>query len=161
MKIRKTAPAELEQIMTLYEHARFFMADNGNPSQWGSTYPPCSLVQTDIENGDSYVCEDQGRIIATFYYKDGPDPTYQQIEEGCWLNGRPYGTVHRITSDGSVRGAASYCLNWAFAQCGNLKIDTHRDNHIMQHLLAKNGFQYCGIIRTDDGSERLAYQKTV
>ena len=49
---------------------------------------------------------------------------------------------------------------WAFGQCGNLKIDTHRDNVVMQNMLKKNGFQSCGIIHVQDGSERLAYQKT-
>lgn len=68
--------------------------------------------------------------------------------------------MHRITSDGTIKGAASFCLDWAFSQCGNLKIDTHQDNHIMQHLLDKKGFTYCGIIYTDDGGERLAYQKS-
>ena len=51
-------------------------------------------------------------------------------------------------------------MDWAFRQCGNLKIDTHRDNHIMQHLLERKGFTYCGIIHTDNGAERLAYQKS-
>ena len=59
----------------------------------------------------------------------------------------------------SIRGAASFCLNWALEQCRNLRIDTHRDNVVMQHMLDKNGFQYCGIIYLEDGSERLGYQK--
>ena len=83
-----------------------------------------------------------------------------QVIEGAWLNEEPYGVVHRITSDGTVKGAASACLTWAFGQCGNLKIDTHRANVVMQNMLKKNGFQSCGIIHVQDGSERLAYQKT-
>lgn len=67
------------------------------------------------------------------------DPDYQVIE-GAWLNEEPYGVVHRITSDGTVKGAASACLTWAFGQCGNLKIDTHRDNVVMQNMLKKMVF---------------------
>ena len=85
--------------------------------------------------------------------------TYVRIYEGQWLNEAPYGVVHRITSDGTIRGAASFCLNWAFNKCGNLKIDTHRDNIVMQHLLDKNGFKYCGVVYLENGSERIAYQK--
>ena len=59
------------------------------------------------------------------FYCPMEDPDYQVIE-GAWLNEEPYGVVHRITSDGTVKGAASACLTWAFGQCGNLKIDTHR-----------------------------------
>ena len=159
MIIRKTRPDELDLLMKMYEHARLFMAGHGNPAQWGQSYPKQTLIADNINSGCSYVCEEHGQIIATFYYKEGPDDTYRRIYSGDWLNQRPYGVVHRITSDGTVKGAASFCLNWAFDQCGNLKIDTHKDNRIMQHLLDKNGFTYCGIIYTDDGSERMAYQK--
>lgn len=117
------------------------------------------MIRTDIQSRNSFVCESDGKVVAVFYYKMGLDVTYQHIYEGEWLNSSPYGVVHRITSDGTRKGAASFCLDWAFKQCGNLKIDTHKDNFIMQHLLEKNGFVYCGIIYTGNGSPRLAYQK--
>ena len=91
--------------------------------------------------------------------KEGIDPTYLKIYDGQWKNDAPYGVVHRITSSGKVKGAASFCLDWAFSQCGNLKIDTHENNVVMQNLLKKNGFTYCGRIYVDDGGERLAFQK--
>ena len=150
---------DLASIQKLYEKARLFMAKNGNPSQWGTSYPEPELIRTDIQSRNSFVCESDGKVVAVFYYKMGLDVTYQHIYEGEWLNSSPYGVVHRITSDGTRKGAASFCLDWAFKQCGNLKIDTHKDNFIMQHLLEKNGFVYCGIIYTGNGSPRLAYQK--
>ncbi len=159
MNIRKTELADIHAVQALYEHARSFMAHHGNPSQWGNTYPPKSLIEQDIQEGVSYVCEENGQILATFFYKEGRDDTYAKIYDGQWLNDNPYGVVHRIASGGTVKGTASFCLDWALKQCGNLKIDTHRDNRIMQHLLDKNGFTYCGIIYLDDGTERLAYQK--
>ena len=41
----------------------------------------------------------------------------------------------------------------------NLRADTHADNAVMQRLLEGAGFVRCGIIYTDDGMPRLAYQK--
>lgn len=160
MNIRKAASDDLNILLKLYEHARIFMAQHGNPTQWGTSYPPAAILEQDIANGDCYVCEENGIIHATFYFREGKDDTYARIYEGAWQNTAPYGVVHRITSDGLLRGTASFCLDWAFRQCGNLKIDTHRNNQIMQRLLEKNGFTYCGIIYLEDGSERLAYQKT-
>lgn len=159
MVIRKTTMDEMERLLALYEAARLFMADHGNPHQWGDSYPEKSLLEQDIRQGCSYVCEEEGRIVATFFYQYGPDKSYQEIHEGAWLDDSPYGVVHRITSDGSARGAASFCLNWALEQCGNIRIDTHRDNLVMQGMLKKNGFAYCGIIILEDGTERLAFQK--
>ncbi|WP_055154962.1 hypothetical protein, partial [Faecalicatena contorta] len=131
MKIRKARLADLEILLKMYESARMFMTSHGNPTQWGSTYPPKALLAQDIEDGNSYVCEEHGNIIAAFYYKEGRDDTYTKIYNGQWLDESPYGVVHRITSDGTIRGAASFCLNWALEQCRNLRIDTHRDNVVM------------------------------
>lgn len=159
MKIRKSKPEELEILLKLYGQARAFMAEHGNADQWGTAYPERSLVESDIKHGNSYVCEVDGHIAATFFFSREPDPCYERIEGGEWLNEKPYGVVHRITSDGLTKGAASYCLAWAFEQCKNVKIDTHRDNYVMQNLLKKNGFNYCGIVYMEDGTERMAYQK--
>lgn len=159
MEIRRSTIADLSVILELYAHAREFMRSHGNPEQWGSAYPPRELVEADICSGKSYVCEEKGRIVGTFYYGTEPEEDYEKIYDGNWLNDAPYGVVHRITSDGTVKGTASCCLDWALQQCGNLKIDTHRDNTVMQRTLSGNGFRYCGIIYLQDGSERLAYQK--
>ena len=166
-KIEKTKPEQLEAVMGLYANARRFMAEHGNPNQWGTTFPPVEMIEADIEEGSSYVCVVNGRIAAVFYHRRGfvcgvsDDPDYRRIDDGQWLNDAEYGVVHRITSDGQTKGVASFCLNWALEQCGNIKIDTHRDNVVMQNMLKKNGFSYCGIVYMEDGSERLAYQKSM
>ena len=50
-------------------------------------------------------------------------------------------------------------MDFAFAHESNIRIDTHKDNAIMQHNIVKHGFRYCGIIHLASGDERLAYQK--
>lgn len=160
MKIRKSTFADLDRILELYKNARAFMAANGNPTQWGTTNPPQNVIENDISTGHSYVCEANNNIIATFFFDNCEEPDYATIYDGQWLNDAPYGVVHRITSDGTIKGTASFCLQWAYEQCKNLKIDTHRNNHIMQHLLKKNGFSYCGVIYIKDGTERIAFQKS-
>lgn len=159
MEIRKTRPEEIEKVMAIYAYARQFMADHGNPTQWGQTKPAKEVIEKDIEEGNSYVCVEGDVIAATFFYKYGVDPTYLTVYDGAWVNDEAYGVVHRIASAGKIKGAGSFCLNWAFDRCGNLKIDTHENNTVMQNALKKNGFVYCGIIHLEDGQPRLAYQK--
>ena len=159
MEIRKTRPEEIDKVMAIYARARRFMAEHDNPTQWGTTKPYREAVVKDIEQGYSHVCVENGEIVAAFYYREGIDSTYINIYDGAWINDAPYGVVHRIASAGTVKGAGAFCLDWAYQQCGNLKIDTHRNNTVMQNVLKKNGFQYCGIIHLHDGDERLAYQK--
>lgn len=164
MEIRKTVPADLPAVMEIYAYARRFMAEHGNPRQWGPTgWPPEDLIREDIAEGKSYVCAEGGRVLAVFYFDQGPDvePTYRQIEEGRWEDPSPYGVVHRIASAEGVRGAGTFCLNWAFSQCGHLRMDTHGDNWPMQALLTRLGFQYRGIIHVvEDNDPRLAFEKS-
>ncbi len=150
--------------MEIYSHARAFMAAHGNPDQWGPTnWPPESLIHEDVRNGNSYVCtNDAGNVIGTFFYDYGVDvePTYLKIVGGAWLDDSPYAVVHRIAADGSEKGIGSFCLEWAFRESGHLRIDTYRDNIVMQNLLGKLGFVYCGtIFIREDSSPRMAYEK--
>lgn len=163
MEIRHTTEQDFERVMEIYAYARTFMEETGNPNQWGPTnWPPEDLIHEDIRVGKSYVCVENGKVIGTFYLNFGEDiePTYRVIEEGSWKDDSPFGVVHRIAGDGSVPGIGTFCLNWAFEQCGHLKIDTHTDNVVMQNLLKKLGFTYRGIIHVvEDNYPRFAYEK--
>ncbi len=166
MKIRHTKTEDLAAVMAIYEGARDFMARTGNPHQWGDKKnPPQSRIEQDIAEGKSYVCVDENdRVIGTFYYDYGMDidPTYAIIEEGAWTNPDAYGVIHRIASSFTQPGIGSFCINWAFSQCGHLRIDTHEDNHVMQSLLTKLGFTRCGIIYLlEDHDPRIAYEKSL
>jgi len=164
MKIRKSTLADIGRMNEIYVRARAFMAETGNPRQWGPrNWPPEELLRKDIAAGKSYVCEsDDGRVIGTFFYNYGEEvePTYNKIDDGGWHYDGPYGVVHRIAVDGTVKGTGMYCLTWAFEQCGHLRIDTHGDNRVMQNLLSKLGFEKCGIIYVyEDHDPRIAFEK--
>ena len=163
MKIRHTEQKDLSRIMEIYEIARRYMALHGNPNQWGPTkWPPEHVIREDIEKRLGYVCEENGRIVGVFHYNYGKDiePAYRIIENGNWKDDSPYGVVHRIAVDGSVKGTGTFCLQWALEQCGHMRIDTHPDNKTMQNLLEKLGFERRGIIHvTEDNYPRYAYEK--
>jgi len=163
MEIRHAERKDLEQIMNIYAHARQFMAEHGNPKQWGPrNWPPEELILKDIAECKSYVCTENNEIAAVFYFEQGEDidPTYRKIDGGAWKDSSAYGVVHRIAASHTVKGAGAFCINWAFSQCGHLRMDTHGDNYVMQNLLKKLGFEYCGIIYvTEDNDPRLAYER--
>ncbi len=163
MTIRNTVEADIPAIMEIYARARRFMAEHGNPHQWGDTnWPPEALIRADIEAGKSYVCEADGKAAAVFFYDCGEDiePTYRDIEDGAWEKTSPYGVVHRIASAGNCKGAGEACIRWAYEQCAHLRIDTHPDNLPMQRLLSKLGFTKRGIIHVvEDDYPRFAYEK--
>ena len=159
MQIRRAKTGDLDRLMDLYAAARTFMAEHGNPNQWWGGYPTRDMLENDIVLQQLYVCEEAGHIYAAFVLALGDDPTYAVIE-GAWKDSRPYGTLHRIASSGEKRGMTDEIVAWAFGQIANLRADTHELNKPMQHAFERNGFERCGIIYVDDGTPRIAYQKT-
>ncbi len=160
MTIRPTTHADLDALMAIFAYARSQMTADGNPTQWGDNYPSREQLEHDIQRGVSYVIEHNGLPCATFVFIIGDDPTYAYIKDGQWLNATlPYGTIHRIASNGQQGGIFHYVLNWCSAQCNNLRIDTHSDNKRMLHLIQQAQFTRCGIIYTRDNSARIAYQR--
>lgn len=172
MRIRKAVMSDLSQIMALYQDARQFMRETGNPNQWKDTYPEEWVVKKGIQEGKAYVAlaegpEDvkrgeetaPGEMLGAFYFAQEEDPTYVRIYNGEWLNPEPYGVVHRLAGVRKARGFSESCFTWVGRQCRNLKIDTHQENRVMQHVLEKNGFVQCGTIYLENGEERLAYQR--
>lgn len=160
MEIRKTRLEELDAVMEVYAHARKFMAEHNNPNQWKNNKPTRLQIESDILASKHYICEEDGQLAAVFYFAHEADPTYAKIYDGTWLNDDPYSVVHRIASSGLVKGAGSFCMNWASEQCDNLKIDTHADNYVMQNMLKKCGFTPCGTIYLEDGEARIGFQKS-
>ena len=158
MEIRNTQLQDLNNILGVYKYAREQMKLSGNPHQWYDKYPTEEKIVDDIKNANSYVIENCGTLCGVFTFIIGEEPTYQKIE-GQWKNDKPYGTIHRLASSGAESGIFNQCLKFCQSKISNIRIDTHRDNKIMQHLIEKNGFERCGIIYVADGSPRIAYQK--
>lgn len=158
--IRQAKTEDLDRMLAIFQIARDFMRESGNPNQWKDNRPSVKSIQEDIMRGDSYVMERNQSIVATFTLQKTPDPCYAYII-GAWKNDEEYGTIHKVASDGTCRGIFEELLAFASKKFDNLRIDTHRDNKLMQHLIEKNGFEYCGIVFVDDGTERLAYQRII
>ena len=155
--IRKALREDLPRIEEIYAYARKFMEETGNPNQWGKTNPPRQMLEADVAAHRLHVVEEAGVIHGVFFFSLGEDPTYRIIYDGQWESEEPYGTIHRIASDGSG-GVFAACLSWCRDQIGHLRIDTHRDNRVMQHVVEKHGFQRRGIIYIADGTPRIAYE---
>ena len=179
MVIRPATPADIPALRPVFEAAKAIMRADGNHDQWSAPgFPDDSLLLRDIARGGGFVIEnrwpvgaghDEGKtvmpgltghlaIVAYFALLPSPEPTYDVID-GAWLTDGPYGVIHRMASYPNVHGIFSTVIDYALSRYSHLRIDTHRDNRIMQHLIEKHGFTYCGIIWLEDGTERLAYER--
>ena len=152
---------QLPALLDLAEQARGIMRSTGNTGQWVNGYPSREVFLKDIEQRCSMiVTDDAGNIVATFAFLPSPEPTYEYID-GQWLDDtRPYYVIHRIASTPGSHGVLQAIIDYAFTVTDNVRIDTHRDNVIMRHLLPQLGFTHCGTIYLANGDARLAYQQS-
>ena len=77
--IRKAIREDLPRIEEIYAYARQFMAETGNPNQWGKTTPQTSLLEDDIQKGLLFVMVHENQIHGVFYFYIGEDPCYTDI----------------------------------------------------------------------------------
>lgn len=157
--IRNARIEEFTELLRVFDVAKKYMRDNGNPNQWGADYPPLDELKREINEGLIYVLVNpKGYIYGVFMLMDKPEPTYSYIEDGEWIDSSAYGTIHRVAGDGSEKGIFSKIIEYASGRFNHLRIDTHEQNLTMQHVVQKHGFKYCGIIYLQNGDKRLAYE---
>lgn len=159
-QIRPACSGDLPAIMAVIDAAKGIMRATGNLHQWVGGYPSREVIIADIDTAAGFVVIDDNALVGYFAFLPSPEPTYAYIEGGAWLQQeRPYHVIHRIASTPDSHGVFRSILDWCSAADPHLRIDTHRDNHLMQHCILAYGFRYCGIIYLQSGDERLAYER--
>lgn len=161
MEIRLAHPNEVDKIDQLFQEAKAFLKAAGNP-QWQGDYPNREDAIEDILSGEGYVGLLEGRLAAYVAVHRGTEAAYQAIYDGKWQHNHPiYTSFHRLAVAPEFRGqqvAQTFLQGLIEGQKGpDFRCDTHEKNVVMQHLLQKLGFVYCGKVPID--GERLAYQK--
>ena len=156
--IRKANYNDLDKIDSVFDYARSFMRKSGNMQQWSGGYPQREVLEDDIKKDRLYVFCEGDEIEGVFVFFLGDDPTYSYIE-GKWISQEPYGVFHRVANGGKLKGMLKQMLDFVKDKTTHLRIDTHEDNMVMQHVLEKNGFTKCGIIYLENGDPRIAYEK--
>lgn len=133
--------------------------------QWQNGYPDDQAIIQDIKNQCAYTVLYEQKIIGYFALIGGIENNYLNIT-GNWQSDRPYLTIHRNMLKAGLRGKGygeeMFLLIEKIAREMNydyIRVDTHADNRIMNHLLGKLDYRYAGIIYLADGAKRLAYDK--
>ena len=159
--IRKATYDDVPALMEVFRKARGIMRESGNLHQWNDAYPSEEVITADIRAGHCFVLCEGGEVLATMAFIPGPDPTYAEIYDGSWMSDAPYHVIRRIAVAEPGHNAAKILLDWGFKRTESIRIDTHKDNIIMRHILSKYGFTHCGRILLANGDPREAYQKNL
>ena len=167
MIFRHSKINDLPTIMSIINEAKVYFKSSGI-DQWQGEYPQEEIIKEDIDNNVSYVLEVNNQVSAIASIIFGVEETYNEIFNGEWLSNGAYATIHRIAVKNNCKGMglSNFLIQHVETLCNernikSIKVDTHKNNLVMNKLLLKSGFKYCGIIFLTDGNERLAYEKLI
>ena len=167
MQERVAVLEDLDQIMVVIGDAKAYLKKQ-EIDQWQDGFPDESTIRDDILHHNSYVFTENEEIIGFMVLNLLEEPSYQTIYEGEWkLNSHRYVTIHRTAIGEGYRGKGLSLRMFFLAEqvalqnkMKSIRIDTHRDNQLMQHLCVKYGYEYCGVIHlVRSGMERIVYEK--
>lgn len=162
MILRKTRREEAAASNQCIEDAREFHASLGF-TQWKPDYPTIHNVERDIENGTGYVFVEGDELIGAVCLTIGEEPSYREID-GAWKTDREYMVIRRLAfsknsigkklSEKAISLIKEFCIENGLEA---IRVDTLEENRIMQHVLSREGFEYCGLINFG-GGPKLAYE---
>ena len=121
--------------------------------QWQRGYPNRASVERDVEEGVGYVLVKDDEVVAYGAMVFTGEPAYAEIADGEWLTSEgDYAVVHRMcvaeeyVGKGYGRRFMAEAERVAAQSKRSMRVDTHADNKVMQHLMPSMGYTYCGII---------------
>ena len=161
MSIKKSSVNDVQAIMKLVHQAQLYFKNNGI-DQWQDGYPDQEIIFEDILESRGYVAVENQEVVAYAALYKGNEAAYNDIYDGKREHDNYlYISFHRIAvaKEAAGRGVAQTFLQGLIEgeKGPDFRCDTHPDNKVMQHLLEKLGFHYCGKVPID--GVRLAYQK--
>ena len=164
MIFRKATTEDIDTIERMIKAASGRLGAAGI-DQWQRGYPNRTSIENDVEAGVGMVLALGNEILAYGAVIFTGEPAYNDLTGGQWLTNGEYAVVHRLcVSEIFVRmGFAKQFMSAAEAMAAervkSFRIDTHPDNMIMQNLVERMGFTYCGDVVIE--SRRLAYEKII
>lgn len=152
MIFRRATKADIEPSVEIMNDAIRRLGEQG-VDQWQHGYPNRERITQDVQEGIGWVLCLQGEVVAYGAMVFTGEPAYAHITDGSWLtNDENYAVVHRMCvrqghiGKGYGRRFMAEAEREAAKSRKSMRIDTHADNRIMQHLMRSMGYTYCGII---------------
>lgn len=162
MIFRKATEADIDAVAEIMASASARLGAAGI-DQWQRGYPNRSSVEQDVKNGVGMVLSEGDTILVYGAVIFTGEPAYDDLTGGEWLRSGDYACVHRLCTNEIFVGmgfSKHFMLAaeaMAAERVGSIRIDTHPDNQIMQSLIGRLGYTYCGDVVIE--SRRLAYEK--
>lgn len=163
---------DLDKIVDILADGRDQLAEKG-VDQWQGEYPSREHIEHDIAQGFAFLAESNDhQTVGALSLVPAPDHVYDNML-GHWItDSNRYVVIHRVAIH-SAHGGHGYAtqlfekvieeISINYPQINSIRIDTHKKNEAMQHVITKAGFsqvgELVGIYTPTD--ECLVYEKVI
>lgn len=141
LTIRLACVEDLPRIDELFDQARAYMVSYGNTTQWTNGFPNSSTLQEPLAKGEAFVCCHESLVVGVFVLSH-EESVYHQLD-GKWSADRPYVVIHRLATAPGY-GAGQFIFQEVLKQHDYIRVDTHKANKPMLHIMDKLGFKHIG-----------------
>ena len=153
---------ELDEVFTIYQHYVRVIASMQEQGidQWDDLYPNAAVIAADIEAGDLWVGEEDGKLICAFAVNSECEEDYDVCP---WVYpDEPYIVVHRLAVNPQYRrqGVARNAMEFVEAEAKEkgirtIRLDTFCGNPIGAALYASLGFKVIGFAHWRKGKFQI------
>ncbi len=154
---------DIEIAMDIINDGKKYLKQQGI-DQWQTGYPDRENIKEDIIAKRGYFVKNDNNKLAYICVDFEGEPAYKNIK-GAWQSNATYVVIHRlaISKQNVGSGLSNVIIQLVEKLCkqkgvDSIRVDTDNANKIMQHILQKNSFVYCGTIWFA-GSDKLAFEK--
>ncbi len=154
---------DIEIAVSIINDGREYLKQQGI-DQWQGEYPNKENIKQDIICNRGYFVVDGSHKLAYMCIDFEGEPAYKNIK-GQWKSEGDYAVIHRLAASKQKagRGLSDTIIELVEKLCkqkgiNSIRVDTDNKNKIMQHILQKNGFIYCGTVWFAD-SDKIAFEK--
>lgn len=154
---------DIEIAMDIINDGKKYLKQQGI-DQWQTGYPDRENIKEDIIAKRGYFVKNDNNKLAYMCVDFEGEPAYKNIK-GAWQSNATYAVIHRlaISKQNVGSGLSNVIIQLVEKLCkqkgvDSIRVDTDNANKIMQHILQKNSFVYCGTIWFA-GSDKLAFEK--
>ncbi len=151
MEFIKCNETYFQQTKDLYHKVVLELKATVNYPRWGVHHPSEEDLQSAFDNGELYICEEDGRVTGAVVLNEDPEGDYEAGDWASDLERGEYLIIHLLATDPDMRGCGigAYIVDRSIEiaeQSGYkaVRLDVVPGNEPATRIYLSKGFTYAG-----------------
>ncbi len=160
---------DMKTVLKIINDGKEYLAEN-NVDQWQICTPSEKIIENDISRQQGFLIYKDDRPAAYEVISFEREEAYHNPIDGSMKLEGDYATIHRTSAAKEFRSSGishqmfDFALLHAYLNKKKImRIDTHKDNKIMQHIIMREGFEYVETVQftESDRMRRIVFERLI